>query len=405
MLGRARIGVVGTGYISTGLVRHLRRQTDLELSSVLTRRNKDQCAAFPMREVLTNSLAELIDRSDLIVECSGDVVHASNVVSAAFEACLPVVTMNCEFHVTVGSAFVERGYLTEAEGDQPGCLAALHGDAVQMGFHPLVYGNMKRFLNRLPTPDDMRYWARKQGISLSQVTAFTDGTKIQIEQALVANGLNADIAKPELIGVEAETLEEGMQQLTAAAANLKRPISDYVLCRNNPAGVFIVGTHDEEQQQALQYLKLGDGPYYNLTRHHHLCHLEISKTIRRTLQGHTPLLNNSIAPKVGVAAITKRPLNADTKIDCGIGGFDVRGVAWPINEMSNMVPIGLLDNARIIRSVEPDTPLMWDDVECQESLALDGWMATFGTDFSDVVPPLVPVESANNGTVRIRSAI
>ena len=45
---------------------------------------------------------------------------------------------------------------------------------------------MKGFLNHHPTPGEMRYWAKRQGISLRQVTSFTDGTKIQIEQAFVA---------------------------------------------------------------------------------------------------------------------------------------------------------------------------------------------------------------------------
>ena len=50
--------------------------------------------------------------------------------------------------------FVERGLLSEAEGDQPGCLAALAEDAVATGFQPLVYCNMKAFLNRDPNPEE-----------------------------------------------------------------------------------------------------------------------------------------------------------------------------------------------------------------------------------------------------------
>ena len=41
----------------------------------------------------------------------------------------------------------------------------------------------------------MLHWSRRNGISLPMVTAFTDGTKLQIEQALVANGLGATIAR------------------------------------------------------------------------------------------------------------------------------------------------------------------------------------------------------------------
>ena len=38
----------------------------------------------------------------------------------------PVVTMDSELQVTTGSYFVGQGYITEADGDQPGCLARLH---------------------------------------------------------------------------------------------------------------------------------------------------------------------------------------------------------------------------------------------------------------------------------------
>ncbi len=42
----------------------------------------------------TNSVEELIQASDLIVECSGDVIYGSEVILKAMEAGLPIVTMN-----------------------------------------------------------------------------------------------------------------------------------------------------------------------------------------------------------------------------------------------------------------------------------------------------------------------
>ena len=40
-----------------------------------------------------------------------------------------------------------------------------------MGFFPLVYGNIKGFLNYNPTMEDMKFWSKKNGISLNQVTS------------------------------------------------------------------------------------------------------------------------------------------------------------------------------------------------------------------------------------------
>ena len=183
-MGDIRIGVVGTGFIGNHFVMSLDRHDGYSANRVLTRRPVDDVAGFP-ESTLTNSIDELVDNVDVVVECSGDPIWATDVVNSAVESGVPVVTMNTEFHITTGSAFVGRGLVTEAAGDQPGCLAVLHEEAMAMGFRPIGYGNMKGFLNLDPTPDDMRYWGAKQGISLSMVTSFTDGTKVQAEQILV----------------------------------------------------------------------------------------------------------------------------------------------------------------------------------------------------------------------------
>jgi predicted homoserine dehydrogenase-like protein len=171
-----RVGISGTGFIGRGLLTAMQHQTGLTVYRILTRRPLDGLRGGPERELVTNSITELIAHSDVVVECSGDVAHATEVVSEALDAQLPVVTMNSEFHVTVGSWFANRGVLTEAAGDQPGALAELAEQAEQataMGFRPLVYGNLKRFQDNRPSEQSMQYWAKRQGISIEQVTAFT----------------------------------------------------------------------------------------------------------------------------------------------------------------------------------------------------------------------------------------
>ncbi|MCK4580151.1 MAG: NAD(P)-dependent oxidoreductase, partial [Dehalococcoidia bacterium] len=233
----SRIGIVGTGFIAKGLVMALAERRDLAVSKVLTRTEVGQRTGFPRQELLTNSSDELIDNSDLVVECSGDVIHATNVVNQVMAASLPIVTMDSELQVTTGSYFARRGFITEAEGDQPGCLAALKEDVIQMGFRPLVYGNIKGFLNHCPTRDDMEFWAEKQNLSLDKVISFTDGTKVEIEQALVANGLGAGIAVPGLLGIASEDVKTGAEAMAGRAKGLGYPISDYILSPKSPPGV------------------------------------------------------------------------------------------------------------------------------------------------------------------------
>lgn len=370
----ARIGVVGTGYIAKGIVMALGHTDDLEVSRVFTHSDPSRRTDYPRPALLTNQVDDLVAESDLVVVASGDPIRAVGPVEAAIGASLPVVTMDAELQVTVGSHFARRGYLSEAEGDQPGCLAALREEALSMGFTPLVYGNLKGFLNHHPTLEEMRYWSGVQGINLDKTVAFTDGTKVQIEQALVANGLGAVIAQDGLLGPQAGSVPEGGAELAKAAEALGAPLSDYLLgVPGAPAGVFVTGRHEEEAQPYLQYYKMGDGPYYTLLRNYHLCHLEVAKTIRRALEGRPPLLNNGTAPRVQVVGAAKKLLKQGKVLRHPIGSFEVRGVAINIADHPDHVPIGLLDGARLIRHVEAEQMITLDDVELPESRALELW--------------------------------
>ncbi|AOW12629.1 SAF domain-containing protein [Hydrogenophaga crassostreae] len=369
-LKKPQIGLVGTGFIASGFARLINNHApDLQISSVLTRRPLNEAGDFPLTDRLTHSVQQIIDGSDVIVECSGDVLHATDVIDQALRAGKPVVTMNSEFHVTTGSYFADKGLLTEAEGDQPGSIAALREEAIMMGFKPLVYGNMKGFLNHTPTPEEMAYWAGKQGISVAQTTSFTDGTKIQIEQALVANGFGATIACQGMQGPKTADVTKAAIDLARGAAERGEALSDYVLAPGN-AGVFVVGTHDKSEWKALNYLKLGDGPYYVLVRPFHLCQYEIIKTLRRVLAGGGVLLNNSSKPTISIVAIAKTELAPGTPIDRALGGFQVRGEAAKIEESPNHVPIGLIQNAVIRRKIAPGQIITFDDVDLPDTLAL-----------------------------------
>ncbi len=386
-IGGTQIGLIGTGWTARHFLMSLDRQPGLVASRVLTRRPVDQVRDFPRPDLLTNSLSEVIDHADVIVECSGDPIHATDVVDAAFKAGLPVVTMNAEFHITAGSRFVGRGLLTEASGDQPGVLALLAREARSYGFEPLVYGNMKGFLNRNPSLDDMTFWGRRNGISLPMVTSFTDGTKIQVEQALVANGLGADILRQGLVGPTEDVIQAGADQLCREAERLGRPVADYIISPKLPHGVFVAGRHDDRQKDALRYLKLGDGPYYVVLRHNIFVFLEIANSVRDLLDEGRILLDNGRRPVASVASIAKRTLEPGERIEAGIGSFAVRGEAVRIADAPGHLPIGLLADAVVRRRVPAGAMLAMDDVEMpDDSLAHRAWRDIEADCLSAVVP-------------------
>lgn len=369
----SRIGIVGTGFMARGVAQSV-NAAGMPVGPILTRRPLESSFQFPFPLEFTNEAEALIENCDLVVECSGDPVHATNVVALALEAGLPVVTMNSEFHVTTGSWFADKGILTEGEGDQPGCLAALRREVLAMGFEPLVYGNVKGFLNHHPSRSDMEYFATKQGISVEQTTSFTDGTKLQIEQAFVANAFDVDIYRSGLLGPTADSIEDGAETLAGVADMHGSAISDYIILPGSGA-VFIAARHDRFHRPYLSYMKMGDGPYYTLTKNYHLCHLEVLKTIREVLSFGADgiLMNNTTTPAVGVAAIAKRDLPAGHLIERGIGSFDIRGEAVQITEEPDHVPVGLLTGARVTRRISRGQRLSAHDVEIPDSLARDLW--------------------------------
>ena len=368
-----KIGIIGSGFIAKGLINLLIDDPKYRLHRVLTRSEINKRKDFVNTTLLTNSLDDLIENCDLIVECSGDAIYATETIDKILKANIPVVTMNSEFHVTTGSYFVDKGLITEAEGDQPGVEAALHEEAIAMGFEPVAYVNIKGFLNENPTIEEMEYWGAKSNLSLEMVTSFTDGTKVEIEQTLVANGLDATIAKEGLLKVKSDSMLEGGVEIAKYYEDIKKPVSDYILSSKLPAGVFLVVKHKSNQKSALKYYKMGDGPYYILEKPYHLCHLEIIKTIKRVLSGGGVLLNNGTNPKISVASIAKRDISKGYKLKKGIGSFDVRGEAIFIKNHPNHVPIGLLANATFVRDIKEGDIVTFDDVELPDSLALDIW--------------------------------
>lgn len=371
-----KVGIVGTGCIARGLVNLLSHRKDMQVTGMLTRRKGNIKELAKFKNLITLEPERMMEKSDVIVVSTGDPIYSTDIIDLAFTYELPVITMDADTQVVSGHWLSQRGFITESEGDQPGCLAALKEEVVQMGFEPVVYGNIKGFLNHNPSLQDMIFWAEKQGFSIHSVTSFTDGTKLQIEQCLVANGLGAKIAKQGLIGEKVSKLEDGAFSLAKEAENLNKVLSDYIISPESPPGVFIVTTHFENMAAGLETYKMGKGPYYLHYKPIHLCYFEIPKTIIRTVNSKRVLLDNGVQPSVSVGAVAKEIVNAGTKVEKGIGSREMRGEAINIADQLNHVPIGLMDNVIIKTNLEPGQIITFNDVDIPDSKALDAWRYT-----------------------------
>lgn len=371
-----KVGIVGTGGIGRGLAKLLIRRKDFQVSGILTRRTGPIENLGVSQDLVTVHPEKLMESSDVIVVSTGDVIYSTYIIDLAFTFRLPVVTMDADTQVVTGSWLNKRGIMTEANGDQPGCLAALHLEVTQMGFKPLVYGNIKGFMNTNPSLEDMIYWGKKQGYSLNSVTSFTDGTKLQIEQCLVANFFGLDIAKQGMIGLETNDFEKGAFALGQEAVDRQKILSDYIISRESPPGVFITATHQEDLAAELKTYKMGEGPFYLLYKPNHLCFFEIPNTVLNLLDKNEILLDNGTRPTVSVGTIAKTKLEAGFIIEKGIGSMEVRGEALEIAQQPSHVPIGLMSQARVKRNIDPGQLITFDDVEVPDSMAYTAWRET-----------------------------
>lgn len=375
----ARIGISGSGFVARMTYAALSFTPDLQVTGVLTRRPIALSAAHFPEAILTNSAEALAERSDIVFECSGDTTHAAEVLVTAGEAGCALVTLCAEAQMTVGSALLHRGFrVTEAYGDQPGALAALDREARAMQFEPLAYVNFKGFYDPDPSPENMAHWARVQRTTVRAVTSYTDGSKLQIEQALVANGLGARIARRGMIGGDVPDLAD-LDYLAEAAREIGAPISDYIV---HPAvkGVLVLAASEvadlDPYFSVFKAVRTRRGLAYRILQPHYFVYAEIAKTLREVVAERPPLLTNGLRPVAMVVAIAKRTIPAGTQIEMALGGFLLRGEAAEIDTSSDAVPITLLDGARLIRDLEPGAVVCRADVELPDTLALRLWHET-----------------------------
>jgi predicted homoserine dehydrogenase-like protein len=373
---KIRVGLVGTGAIVKGLVKLLQKSSEMSVSGVLTRRTGMIEGLEVSNEIIHQIPEILFLKSDVIVVSTGDPLYSTEIINAAFQYNLPVVTMDAYTMVVTGTWLSKQGLITESNGDQPGCLAVLRQEVLEMGFSPIVYGNIKGFLNLNPSPEEMNYWALKQGFSVDSVTSFTDGTKLQIEQALVANAFGTSIAQQGLIGIQSNDFEGSGYKLAEIAENIGSPISDYILSKSAPPGVFLISKHDESLRNELRTYKMGEGPYYHHYKPIHLCFFEVPGTIKRFLNHHEILIDNGNNPSISVAAIAKRRLIKGDFIKRGTGSFDARGIAVRIKDEQDHVPIGLLQNVRIRENIEEGQIIRFSDIDIPPSMATKAWFST-----------------------------
>jgi predicted homoserine dehydrogenase-like protein len=306
---------------------------------------------------------------EAIIEATGHVELSAHVAMKAIEHKKHLILMNAELDATVGpmlKVYADRAgiVIANTDGDQPGVMMNLYRFVKSIGYNPVLVGNIKGLQDYYRTPETQKAFAAAHNITPKMATSFADGTKISMENAVVANAIGFKVGKRGMYGPVCKHVSEAVS-LFPMEDLLNGGIVDYILGAEPGPGVFVLGHNDHPHRKPyMQYFKMGDGPLYPFYIPYHLPHLECPLTVARAVLFNDAAVAPAGGPVCDVITIAKKNLVKGDIID-GIGGFTCYGMIenYEISRTENLLPMGLAEDCRLKRAVPKDQAVTYDDVE------------------------------------------
>ncbi len=427
-----RVGLVGAGFMGRALANQIVNSAPgIRLSAIYNRRVERAVAAYryasediqPVHAVSEGPFEDAIRRGrpvvaddvtllcrsehiDVLVDVTGAVEFGAKVALDAFAHGKHLILMNAELDATLGpilQVYARRhGVLLSAcDGDQPAVEINLFRFVRGLGLTPRVMGNIKGLQDRYRTPATQKAFAEKWGQSPSMVTSFADGSKVNFEQAVVANATGMRVAKRGMLGLEHRGhVDELTTKYDLEFLREHGGIVEYVVGAQPGPGVFCLAEHpDPKQRHYLNLYKLGEGPLYSFYTPYHRCHFEVPNTIAR-VDLIVDLDGKPIAgPLVEVCYVAKRELAAGEVLD-DYGQYMTYGEAVNSSDMrkARLLPEGLVAGCRLLRSIAKDAAITYDDVSLPAGRLADRLHDEQYATFRD------PAEDAQQGALSVAAA-
>jgi len=387
-----RIGLVGMGAMGKGLLHQCRVTPGLECVAMadLKPERAITCAeAEGLPYKVASTAAEMDDairggfmaicedgelvagcaRAAVLVEASSAIGLAGAYAATALKTGKHAVMMNAEADLIFGPYLMDlahRGGLvyTSCDGDQHGVIRRLVSDLQLWGFDLVMAGNIKGFLDRYSNPTRIIPEADKRNLDYKMATAYTDGTKLNIEMALVANALNLRTRTPGMTGPQAGDVREVFRLFDFDSIRAEGdPCVDYILGAEPGGGVYAIGFCEHAYQRSMmEYYKMGSGPFYLFYRPYHLCHVEAMDCIVQAVVDGCSLLEPVYGFRTNVFAYAKRDLNRGEKLD-GIGGYACYGLIDNCKGGHPGLPICLAEDVVLLGNIARDSPILLNNVE------------------------------------------
>lgn len=382
-----RVGLVGAGAMGAGIVHQISITPGMELvwvadSDLSVAKKAATNASGCQSGVDANALLESM-HVDVFVESTNSIQSALEYCETAIKNKSHVVLMNAEVDLAFGPYLKkladDHGVLVTSDaGDQHGVLATMIEEITLWGFDIIQAGNIKGFLKRDATIESLAHEAAIRNLNPVQCCAYTDGTKLNIEMAVLANALGYLPTITGMTGPRAENVSEALE-LFDFKTYPKEGVIDYILGSQPDGGVYVIGKCDTELQVPyLKYYKLlksDQGYYYLFYRPYHLCHLETPKAIYHAVVLGEALLQSWHGRVTEVYAYAKSDYPAGTVIDEGIGSNIVYGMVKSTKDALSQVPVVTLEvegeKPRLKNNVTEGQALTYDDIYWPDTTLLD----------------------------------
>jgi predicted homoserine dehydrogenase-like protein len=306
---------------------------------------------------------------DVIIEATGHVEFSAHVATRAIENQKHVILMNAELDATVGpilKVYADRAgvVISNADGDQPGVMMNLLRFVKTIGYNPVLAGNIKGLQDHYRTPETQKGFAKEHNITPQMATSFADGTKISMENAIVANATGFKVGKRGMYGPRCAHVKEAVN-LFPMDQMLNGGLVDYILGAEPGPGVFVLGYNDHPDRKGyMKYFKMGDGPIYAFYVPYHLPHLEVPLTAARAVLFQDAAVAPIAGPVCEVITVAKRNLEAGEMLD-GIGGFTCYGITEnaEVCKAENLLPMGLSEECTLTKDIQKDQAISYADVK------------------------------------------
>jgi predicted homoserine dehydrogenase-like protein len=398
------IGLAGAGQMGTDIIVQLSLMPGLRLGAV-SEGNMPRAvdaallAGYPRENIVMAKTTADIDRAiesgklaivddlgrlaaaghiDVVIDATGNPNTGTTFALDAISNGKHVVMLNVEADITIGRHLKAQAQsagvvYTGAMGDEPACAIELIGFAQSLGLKIVCAGKGKNNpLKFDAVPKEYEAEARARKMNARMLVEFVDGSKTMIEMVAIANctGLVPDL--PGMHGPAASREELAHILIPKSHGGLlsKSGCVDYSIGKGVAPGVFCIVEADHPRvAERMIDLKVGKGPFFSIMRPYHLTSLEVplsaAKAVLHRRADMVPL-DHPVAEAVTVA---KRNLNPGETLG-KIGETEYR--AWAMTAVearqSNAVPLGLAEQARVIKPVKAGEYLTYDNCVPDDSL-------------------------------------